>query len=63
VGPLTKDLELQVFKDLVSAPEWKKDLNILQNITQVDKITLSYGDVVAIVDEQANPLLLIKNNI
>ena len=54
VGPLTKDLEIQVFKNLVSAPEWKKDFNILQDITQVDKVTLSYGDVVAIVDEQAN---------
>ena len=47
-------MEVQVFKDLVSAPEWKKDFNILQDITQVDKVTLSYGDVVAIVDEQAN---------
>ncbi len=54
VGSLTKDLEVQVFKDLVSAPEWKKNFNILQDIRQVDKVTLTYGDVVSIVDEQAN---------
>jgi len=54
VGLLTKDLEVQIFKDLASAPEWKKDFNILQDITQVDKVTLTYGDIVAIVDEQAN---------
>ena len=46
-------MEVQVFKDLVSAPEWKKDFNILQDITQVDKVALTYGDIVAMVDEQA----------
>ena len=54
VGPLTKDLELQALKDLVSNPKWKKDFNILEDITQVDKVNLTYGDIVAIVDEQAN---------
>ena len=54
VVSLTKDLEVQVFKDLVSAPAWKKDFNILEDITQVDEVTLSYGDIVALVDEQAN---------
>ena len=53
-GALTKDLVVQVFKDLVSAPEWKKDFNILKDITQVDKVILSYNDIVAIVNEQAN---------
>ena len=53
VGPLTKDLVVKAFKDLVSASEWKKDFNILKDITQVDKVTLTYGDIVAIVDEQA----------
>jgi hypothetical protein len=54
VGTLSKDLEVQVFKDLASASNWKKDFNIFEDITQVDKVTLSYGDIVAIVDEQAN---------
>ena len=26
----------------------------MEDITQVDKVTLSYGDIVALVDEQAN---------
>ena len=54
VGTLTKDLEVQALKDLVSNPEWKKNFNILEDITQVDKVALTYGDIVAIVDEQAN---------
>jgi hypothetical protein len=37
VGTFTKDLLVQAFKDLVSAPEWKKDFNILQDITQENK--------------------------
>ena len=53
VGTLTKDLEVQALKDLVSNPEWKKNFNILEDITQVDKVALTYGDIVAIVDEQA----------
>ena len=54
VGTLTKDLEVQALKDLVSNPEWKKNFNILEDITQVDKVALTYGDIVAIVDEQAS---------
>ena len=52
-GTLTKDLEVQALKDLVSNPGWKKDFNILEDITQVNKVALTYGDIVAIVDEQA----------
>ena len=56
VGPLTKDLVVTAFKGLVSAPEWKKHFNILEDITQVDKVALTYCDIVEIVDEQTKLL-------
>jgi len=56
VGPLTKDLVVTAFKGLVSAPGWKKHFNILGDITQVDKVALTYGDIVEIVDEQTKLL-------
>ena len=53
-GTLTKHMEVQVLKDLVSDPKWQKNFNILQNFAQVDDVNLSYDDIVEIVDEQSN---------
>jgi hypothetical protein len=53
-GFITKDVVLQVIKDLVSDPVWEKDFDILKDFTRVDQFDLSYDDINLIVNEQVD---------